>query len=130
MKAGEWIYHGESGEWDWTGLNAPGFEDAFTLKPPTEEEKKIAREADEKEFEWYVEQQAEERKEKRKQKYKENKEKMATPIDPLPKTKLCAYEKIREDIIEEREKAMRESGFFEDLEKTKKEIGLTKNKKK
>ena len=52
---------------------------------------------------------------------------MATPIDPLPKPKLCAYEKLREDIIEEREKAMRESGFFEDLEKTKKEIGLTKN---
>ena len=128
-KAGEWIYHGESGEWNWIGTTAPGYGDTFTLKPPTEEEKKIAREADEREFEWYVEQRAEERKEKRKQKYKENKEKMATPIDPLPKPKLCAYEKIRDDIIEEREKALRESGFFEDLKKTKREIGLTKNKK-
>ena len=49
------------------------------------------------------------------------------PMDPLPMNKLCAYEKIREDIIEEREQAMRESGFFEDLEKTKKEIGLIKS---
>ena len=129
-KAGEWIYHGESGEWYWTGSNETVYEDSFTFKPPSEEEKKIAREADEREFEWYVKQRDEESKEKRKQKYKENKEKMATPIDPLPKPKLCEYEKIRENIIEEREKAMRESGFFEDLEKTKTEIGLTKNKKK
>ena len=119
-KAGEWIYHGESGQWNWTGTNAPGYGDSFTLKPPTEEEKKIAREADEREFEWEVEQRAEERKEKRKKKYKENKEKMATPIDPLPKPKRCAYEKIREYIIEEREKAMRASGFLKDLGKKKK----------
>jgi hypothetical protein len=126
-KAGDWIYNGESGEWNWTGPNVPDFGDTFTFNPPTEEEKEIAREAEEREFEWFVEQRAEERKEKRKQKYKEIKEKMATPIDPLPKPKLCAYEKLREDIIEEREKAMRESGFFEDLRKTKEEIGLTKN---
>jgi hypothetical protein len=30
-----------------------------------------------------------------------------------------------EELIEEREKPMRESRFFEDLRKTKKEIGLT-----
>ena len=35
------------------------------------------------------------------------------------KHKLCPYEKLREDIIEERETTIRESGFCEDLKKTK-----------
>ena len=53
---------------------------------------------------------------------------MATPLDPLPETELCPYEKLRESNIKEREEAMLESGFFEDLEKTKNEIGLRNNK--
>jgi hypothetical protein len=49
---------------------------------------------------------------------------MATPIDPLPEKELCSYEKLRDDIIKEREKAMMECGFFDELNKTKKEFGL------
>jgi hypothetical protein len=35
----------------------------------------------------------------------ERKQKMETAIDPLPDHELCPYEKLREDIIKEREKA-------------------------
>ena len=49
---------------------------------------------------------------------------MATPIDPLPEKELCAYEKLRDDIFKAREKAMIECGFFDELNKTKQEIGL------
>ena len=53
---------------------------------------------------------------------------MATPISPLPEHELCAYEKLRANIIQEREDAMRESGFFDDLMDMKKDIGLIKEK--
>ena len=53
--------------------------------------------------------------EKQKEKTKIIKEKMNTPIPALPKRPLCQYEKIREQIIKERKKAMRDSGFFKDL---------------
>ena len=48
------------------------------------------------------------------------------PIDPLPERELCQYEKIRESIIKEREEAMAKSKFFEDLNNTKRGIGLYK----
>ena len=51
-------------------------------------------------------------KEKRKQKEIERKEAMATPISPLPEHELCPYEKIRENIIQERENARIESVFL------------------
>ena len=53
---------------------------------------------------------------------------MATPKSPLPEHELCPYEKIRENIIQERENAMIESGFFDDLMNMKKDIGLIKDK--
>ena len=37
---------------------------------------------------------------------------MKQPIKPFPEIELCAYEKIRIDIIKEREEAMIESGFL------------------
>ena len=40
---------------------------------------------------------------------------MARPIDPLPERELCQYEKIREDIIQEREEALAKFCFYEDL---------------
>ena len=55
---------------------------------------------------------------------------METPVTPLPKRELCKYERIREDIIREREEAMAQSKFFENLEKTKTEIGLYKRANK
>ena len=61
-------------------------------------------------------------KERRRKKYEELKTAMKTPLGSLPEKELCEYEKIREGNI--REKAMQESGFFKDLQKYKKKIGL------
>ena len=55
---------------------------------------------------------------------------MKIPLDPLPERQLCEYEKIREDIIEERRLAMEECKFFEDLKNTKQEIGFEVQKEK
>ena len=60
----------------------------------------------------------------------ENKKAMAIPIDPFPEHELCAYEQLRENIIQEREKAMIECGFFEDLKNMKKDIGLVETEGK
>ena len=65
-------------------------------------------------------------KEKRKEKNKEIKEAMLKPIEGLPVQKLSKYEQIRLDIMKERERAMAESGFFDDLLRFKKNIGLLK----
>ena len=62
--------------------------------------------------------------EKRKQKYKEKKAAMNVQIKPLPQKEFWAYEKIREDIIKEREIAMLEFGYFDDILDYKKKIGL------
>ena len=126
-KEGQWNYDGESGEYYWTGEKEPEYGDTFAYEPPTEEEKEMIREAERREFEWFVENRETDLKEKRKQKQIERKQKMETAIDPLPERELCPYEKIREDIINEREKAMVDSGFFEDLINTKREIGLLKD---
>ena len=52
---------------------------------------------------------------------------MKVPLDPLPDRQLCEYEKIREDIIEERRLAMEQC---KDLKNTKKEIGFEVQKEK
>ena len=46
---------------------------------------------------------------------------MRNPLDALPEKDLCEYEKIREDIIKERNEAMANCKFFEELIETKKE---------
>ena len=62
--------------------------------------------------------------EKRKQEREKLKEAASKPIDPLPTRELCQYERIREDIIREREEAMAKFKFYENLEETKKSIGF------
>ena len=121
-KEGHWEFNGESGEYFWAGDTDPEFGETFSFSPPTEEENKITREAERKELERFFEETKKKQNEKRKQKAEENKKAMATPIDPLPERELCAYENIRENIIQEREKAMIESGFFEDLKNMKKTL--------
>ena len=121
---GEWLYHGESGEWYWTGREDQKYEDAFCYSAPTEEEKKLAKEQEKREFEWWVAEREKERKERRRQKNKEMKDKMKLPIPPIPDRQLCPYEQLREDNIKEREDAMKKCGFFDDLKDTKKEIGF------
>ena len=51
------------------------------------------------------------------EKERERKEKMAKPIDPPPEWELCQCEKIRENIIKEREEAM--ARYKEDKPKKK-----------
>ena len=49
---------------------------------------------------------------------------MDIPIVPHPEKELCDYEKLRIKNIEERQQAMAESGFFDDLLDYKVKIGL------
>ena len=54
-KNGEWDYHGESGEWFWTGAGEPEFigDDYFHNKGPSAEMLKKAIEAEEKQDKKY-----------------------------------------------------------------------------
>ena len=113
------------GEWYWTGENEPPENtDTFSYEPLTEEEKRQVKESEDLHFKWWAQERANERNEKRRQKYREYREKMKIPIDPLPESELCPYEKLRENNIKERLEAMRKCGFFEDLDSYKKDIGL------
>ena len=62
-------------------------------------------------------------KEKRQLSRENMKEALAKPLKPLPKKELCQYERIRAQIIAEREEYMRKCNFYNDLEKAKKDIG-------
>ena len=55
---------------------------------------------------------------------KERKEAMGKPVNPLPAREMCQYEKIRESIIKEREEAMANCNFFEDLLDAKRKMGF------
>jgi hypothetical protein len=130
-KNGEWHYNGEMDEYYWTGENEPEyFDDNFMYEAPTEEDRKIAKEAEERWIEAMIEEDKRVKKERRQKKERERREAMAKPIDPLPVSEMCQYEKIRESIIKEREEAMAKYEFYEDLMQTKKEIGLYKEASK
>ena len=88
------------GEWYQTGEDEPPENtDILTFAPLTKEEKKQAKEAEYLHFEWWAQERANERNEKRRQKYKECKQKIIIPIDPLPESDLCPYEKLRDNNI-------------------------------
>jgi hypothetical protein len=124
-KEGEWLYNGESGEYYWTGDTEPEYDNTYdNPSPPTKEELEIVRQAEEREMAELIKQRKQEMVEKREKKKEERKAAMEKPVAPLPERELCKYERIREDIIREREEAMAQCKFFENLEKTKKEIGL------
>ena len=67
-----------------------------------------------------------EAREKRRQKNEDLRAAIKKPINPIPVRELCKYEKLRLSNIEEREKAMAESGFFDDMDDYKRKIGLLK----
>ena len=73
-----------------------------------------------------IKEQKSEARKQRKQKNQERKAALNVPLGPLPERELCQYEMIRENNIKEREKAMADSGFFEDMLEYKKKIGLSK----
>ena len=132
QKMGEWLYSGESGEYYWTGDTEPEYVDQTydNSSPPTKEDLEIARQAEEIEMAELMRQRKQDIKEKRQMKNEERKAAMEKPLTPLPKRELCEYEEIREDIIRGREEAMAQFQFFENLEKTKKDIGLYKEANK
>ena len=120
---GEWVYSGENGEWYWDGEKEPVI-DEFEYESYGEGELQQIRENEMKEYEEYLSQQKERLKETRKLINEKRKEAMAVPVEPLPEKELCAYELFREKNIKERQQAMADSGFFEDLASFKSEIGL------
>ena len=127
----EWDYNGESGEYYWTGNTEPEYDQIYDSPSPlTKEGLDRVRQAEEREMMELMKQRKQEMKEKRQKKNEERKRAMETPVAPLPKRELCKYERIREDIIREREEAMAQFKFFENLEKTKTEIGLYKRANK
>ena len=64
------------------------------------------------------------RREKRRQNIWEQKPAMSKPIDPICARALCDYEKLRISNIKEREMAMAELRFFDDLNRYENKIGL------
>ena len=123
---GEWLHDGENGYF-WSGEGEPHFEnDSFVDEVLTKERIEELRKEEEEEDAAIKKWKKEEQKEQRRLKDEIRKEAMQIPLDPLPERDLVPYEKYREKNIKEREKAMFESGFFDDLISYKKEIGLVK----
>ena len=113
-------------ESDWSLTSAAEYEWEDYCYILTKEEREQAKQEEQREREATVKRIKEEQKEKRLVKREELKRAIAKPIDPLPERELCQYEKIREDIIRERQEAMAKFGFFEDLNQTKEAIGFQK----
>ena len=65
-----------------------------------------------------------EQKDKRPKKRGFKKKVSAKLVHPRPERDICRYEKVREDIIKEREEAMLKFNFYEELHQTKTDIGL------
>ena len=123
-EGGEWVFNPEYSEYFWVGEQEPVVDHLPEFKPLSEKELKKIQEQEEIWLQADIDERKREAKEKRKKKYEEMKAAMKTPIGSFPKKELCEYEKLRERNIKNREQAMEESGFFEDFQKYKKEIGL------
>ena len=123
-RGGEWCYNGEMDEYYWVGEGEPIpiVDDFDERQQMTKEDLKLLREHEEKELEDFMKERKKIQREKRRQKEKERKEAMNKPVLPLPERELCDYEILRDKNVREREKAMAESGFFEDLNEYKKNI--------
>ena len=104
----------------------PNYRDNFKYEPPSAEEIRKCREEEYKIYEAFEMERKQIQKEKRNQKQLEMQEAIKTPDLPLPDRELCQYEIVRNEIIKERQVAMRASGFFEDIDEYKNEIGFTK----
>ena len=121
---GEWEYNPEFAEYYWVGEGEPKGVHETEFEVLTDKELEDIRRQEEIWLEADIEEQERRRKEKRKEKRDELKAAMKVPIKAFPEKEKCQYEKIREDNIKEREKAMEESGFYKDLGDYKKKIGL------
>ena len=115
-EGGEWIFNAEYGEYYWIGeKDPPKIDPEPEYKPLSEQDLQNIRQQEEKWIEAAIEEQKEKAREKRRQKNEQLRAAMNIPIVPNPEKELCEYEKLRIRIIKEREQAMTESGFFDDL---------------
>ena len=122
---GEWHYNGEMDEWEWTGENEPEYyEEPLINEALTDAERQVCKEAEERWMNAAIEERKQQRREKKKEKDKERKEAMGKPVNPLPARKMCQYEKIQESIIKEREEAMANCNFYEDLLDANRKMGF------
>ena len=109
---GEWIYYPEYSEYQWEGEGEPVDDDPEYV-PLSEKELADLKLQEEKMLAAMIEEKKHEAREKRRQRNKDQKAAMNKPIDPLPVTGLCEYEKLRKSNIKEREEAMVAAGFFD-----------------
>ena len=124
-EGGEWVYNPEYAEYYWSGEKEPAFiDDGPELL--TEQELFDIQRQEEKMLEVMKEEMKDRANEKRRERYRKQREAMSSPVKPFPCKDLCEYEKLRENNIREREKAMIEAGFYDDYYKYKKDIGLLK----
>ena len=121
-----WIFNAEYGEYVWIGEGQPPDEAEPDYRPLTKQQLHAIRQQEEIRLEEMIKEQKNEAIKQRKEKYQERKAALQVPLAPLPEKELCQYERIRENNIKEREKAMADSGFFEDILEYKKKIGLSK----
>ena len=128
---GEWHYNGEMDEYEWTGENEPEYyEEPLINQELTDAERQVCKEAEERWLNAAIQERKQQRMEKKMEKDRERKEAMAKPVKPLPPREMCQYEKIRERIIKEREEAMANCNFFEDLLEAKSKMGFFPGEKK
>ena len=128
MHREEWSYCAEYGEYCWIGDGKPpeNDDDINLGWNPTEEDYRRWKAEEDREIERQIEERKEFVKQQRRIKQENRKAKMKEPVKPPPAGEPCEYEKIRENIIRERQEAMDVCGFFEDLKAYKKKIGLEK----
>ena len=122
---GEWIYYPEYSEYHWEGEGEPVDDDPENVQL-SEKELADLKLQEEKMLAAMIEEKKHDAIEKRRQRNKDQKAAMNKPIDPLPVTGLCDYEKLIISNIKEREEAMVAAGFFEDMRDLKRKIGLLK----
>ena len=127
---GEWEYIAEYDDYVWIGEGEPigSIQDSIPFIPLTKEELDEIRQQEEREWEEYIKEKKRIANKKRREKREKIKAAIQMPIEGFPVQKVCKYEQIRLDIIKEREQAMADSGFFEDLLEYKKNIGLLEDK--
>ena len=122
---GEWVNNAEYDDYHWVGEGEPPEIDKEPeYKPLSAKQLEEIQRQQDIQLEAIIEEQKKKAREKRKQKEEELKAAMQHPVPPLPEKEMCEYEKLRENNIKEREKAMAESGYFEDLHNYKKKIGF------
>ena len=122
---GYWEENPADGNFFWTGKEPPGPDNPNPLDMEPEPELNVWEgepdmtddEWDELQFKWYTEmvnerknQEREERNRIAREKYKEKKDRHAKPIE-VPDLEKSEYEKIRDQIVKEREEALMKAGW-------------------